>query len=63
MSYPKDIPKELKGLWKVQYSQRDTFLKGIMHSNIPFINDYKKRPYTTKMGIIDNLQRKGFFNK
>jgi len=51
----------MRGLWKAQYSQREQFLKGIMHSNKNFLQDYKKRPYTTKIGIIDKLQARGMF--
>lgn len=63
MGYPKDLPIELRGLWKAQYMQKESFMKGIMHNNLSFLRDYNKRPYTKKLVIIDNLQKRNFFGR
>lgn len=55
------IPKELKGLWDVQYAPRE---KALLRMITPeAARKWEGKPYTQKMAIIDKLQEGGFFSE
>ena len=60
MTFPKDLPRELRGLWRVQYEPREkVFLKNL---NPSAKSKYKKLNYIKKIKLIDRLQADGFFD-
>jgi len=60
MPTPKDLPKELKGLWKAQYESRERI---ILKKSTPKTRTmWRKLRYTRKMEIIDDFQSRGNFD-
>jgi len=59
MPTPKDLPKELRGLWKLQYEPREKkIFKKVSASTKKMWIDLS---YARKMEIIDNFQSAGRF--
>jgi hypothetical protein len=60
MAKPKDLPKGMEGLWRVQYEQRQQiFLNNASESSK---KTYSKWKWSKKVNFIDDLQRSGWFN-
>ena len=60
MPTPKDLPKELRGLWKTQYEPRERI---ILKKSTPKTRTmWRKLRYTRKMEIIDDFQSRGNFD-
>ncbi len=60
MVIPKDLPKEIRGLWKVQYEPREKALLKILSPKVR--SKYRKLSYSKKIRVIDNIQSTGGFN-
>jgi len=59
MPTPKDLPKGMRGLWRVQYEPREKkLLKMIEKEQVPI---YKKLKWSRKITIIDNAEQRGSF--
>lgn len=60
MTTPKDLPRGLRGLWKVQYEPRE---KAMLERVSPETRrKWNKLRYARKMEIIDNFQMRGEFD-
>jgi len=60
MSYPKDLPREMKNLWRLQYEPREKKLKRIIEPDK--LKMYNKLSWSNKINVIDDLQEKGIFD-
>lgn len=60
MAFPKGLPKELRGLWKVQYAPRERALLKILSPKVRI--KYRKMSYSKKIRVIDRIQSGGGFN-
>ena len=52
MPTPKDLPKELRGIWDVQYEKREKKLLQVISPKARPL--YRKKPYWKKMELIDD---------
>jgi len=59
MTTPKDLPKELRKLWKLQYEPREKILIKNMKPKTKKM--YSKLSYVRKLMLIDDLQSKSRF--
>jgi len=59
VSIPKDLPKELSGLWKMQYVPREIAIEKRLGRKA--MAKYFKMTYVQKIRLLDELQRQGYF--
>jgi hypothetical protein len=60
MTAPKDLPEGMKGLWRVQYDQRQAIIfNNFSERSKKIYNSWK---WSKKISFIDRLQSEGYFD-